>query len=262
MPEFSDQLNNTILLEKIPKRIVCLVPSITELLVDLDLRDNIIGITKFCVEPNDLRSNCKLIGGTKNVNVDLINKLKPDLIIANKEENLEETISLLKRNFPVWVSNVKTLDDNYDLIIKLSEIFDKKDIGNTIILKTKEVLKELKLKKEIQVLYLIWKNPFMSIGQDTFIFDILKRLGITNIIKENRYPIVDINNNYEFDFLFLSSEPYPFNNKDCYELEQNFPNKKTLFVRGDCFSWYGSRISKSKDYFKNLINILNKTTYI
>ena len=258
--KLTDQMNNTILLSNKPKRIVSLVPSITELLVDLGLENNLIGITKFCVEPSYLKSKIQIIGGTKNINLDKIRKLEPDFIIANKEENVESDILELKKFTNVWVSDIKTIDDNLNLINQLGLIFDKTNESINIINKTKSIFKTGPFLKNKKVLYLIWKNPFMSIGKDTFIHDVLTKLGFENSIQDYRYPIVDLVNFQNIDFVFLSTEPYPFSEKDFFEIQNQLPKSKIKIVDGTYFSWYGSRMSKSSEYFDELISNLDKTT--
>ena len=257
--KFIDQMNNTILLSDTPKRIVSLVPSITELLVDLGLENNLIGITKFCVEPSYLKSKIQIIGGTKNLNIDKIQKLAPDFIIANKEENIENEILELKKFSNVWVSDVKTIDDNFHLINQLGYIFDKKKESVNIINSTKSIFnKTLNFNnKNKKVLYLIWKNPYMSIGRDTFIHNILTQFGFENYIQNDRYPIVELENFKDIDIVFLSTEPYPFSEKDIFEIQNQLPKSQIKIVDGTYFSWYGSRISKSSDYFEQLITNLD-----
>ena len=257
--KFIDQMNNTILLSDTPKRIVSLVPSITELLVDLGLENNLIGITKFCVEPSYLKSKIQIIGGTKNLNIDKIQKLAPDFIIANKEENIESDILELKKFTIVWVSDVKTIDDNFDLINQLGYIFDKKKESVNIINSTKSIFNKVLNfnNKNKKVLYLIWNNPYMSIGRDTFIHNILTQFGFENSIQNDRYPIVELENFKDIDIVFLSTEPYPFSEKDIFEIQNQLPKSQIKIVDGTYFSWYGSRISKSSDYFEQLITNLD-----
>jgi iron complex transport system substrate-binding protein len=257
--EFIDQMNNTILLSSTPKRIVSLVPSITELLVDLGLETKIVGITKFCTEPNYLKSKCVIIGGTKNIRIKEIQELKPDFIIANKEENIENDIKDLKEFSNVWVSNIKTIEDNIYLINQLGKIFNKIDEAKIIISKIKTTfinLKKTKLKGK-DVLYLIWKNPYMSIGTDTFIHEVLSKIGLNNCVKQTRYPIIELDTFKSVEYVFLSSEPYPFTTKELIEIKSLLPDSKIFFVDGTYFSWYGSRISKSINYFENLISKLD-----
>ena len=93
-------------LKSAPRRIVSLVPSQTELLYDLGLEDRVVGITKFCVHPDYWRKTKKIIGGTKNFDFDTIRSLQPDLILGNKEENYQQGIAELKKEFPVWMSDI------------------------------------------------------------------------------------------------------------------------------------------------------------
>jgi ABC-type Fe3+-hydroxamate transport system substrate-binding protein len=257
--KFIDQMNNTILLSETPKRIVSLVPSITELLVDLGLEENIVGITKFCEEPNYLKNKIEIIGGTKNININKIKNLNPDLIIANKEENLEKQIIELKKYSNVWVSNIKNLEENLDLILKLGEIFNKKSESESLIKKTKLAIKTLsniKIKNN-KSLYLIWKNPYMSVGIDTYIHDIITKIGLKNCILMNRYPLVELSNFKNVDYILLSSEPYPFKKKDIYQIRNELTDPKIILVDGKFFSWYGSRFSKSLDYLEEFISKLD-----
>ena len=251
-------MNNTILLSSPPKRIVCLVPSITELLVDLGLEDKIIGITKFCVEPVYIRNKCTIVGGTKKIKLNKIHELNPDFIIANKEENNENDIVELKKSFKIWISDVKTINDNNYLIKQLGDIFNKKTEAERIINLTDDLFENLNNKfNNKRVLYLIWKNPLMTVGNDTFIHEIISKIGLKNCIEETRYPTIDINKFKNIEFVFLSSEPYPFNENDLKEIQKDFPYSKIFLVDGTYFSWYGSRLSKSKEYFEKFITKLD-----
>lgn len=248
----------TILLSSTPERIVCLVPSITELLVDLELENKIVGITKFCIKPNYLKNKCEIIGGTKKVNIKKIKDLKPDLIIANKEENNENDVNELKRFTKVLITEIKTIQDNISLIEFLGNLFTKKEIANKLISETLTIFKDLKKYqiKNKKVLYLIWKKPYMSVGIDTFIHEILNKIGFENVILQTRYPIIEIEEFIKVDYVFLSSEPYPFRKKDFIEIKNKLPHSKIIFVDGTYFSWYGSRVSKSRNYFETLISKL------
>src|SRR5665213_2671183 len=116
MPEFIDQTGRKVTVHDNPKRIISVVPSQTELLYDLGLRDEVIGVTKFCVHPNEWFHGKTRIGGTKKLDIEKIKSLNPDLIIANKEENTKEQIEELIKYFPVWISDVKTLEDALNMI--------------------------------------------------------------------------------------------------------------------------------------------------
>ena len=122
MKQFTDQLGTTHTFENTPKRIVSLVPSQTELLFDLGLEENIIGITKFCVHPTHLRSEKAMVGGTKNIKFDKIKALQPDIIICNKEENTKEIVAQLSQICPVWVTNIVSVEDNLQMITDFGNI--------------------------------------------------------------------------------------------------------------------------------------------
>ena len=255
--EFVDQLNRAVVLKKIPSRIISLVPSQTELLVDLGLRESIVGVTKFCIHPTNLKSEKTIVGGTKNVNFDKIKTLNPDIIICNKEENTEEMVFELEKIAPVWISDIKTIDESLLMIKQLGEIFDVVQKALEIILKIEIKLSELR--KIIQdfpkrnVLYIIWKDPYLAAGKDTFIDALLQANNFENSIdsSSSRYPEIGDDEFQKVDLIFLSTEPYPFKNKDILKLKDQFDAEVKL-VNGECFSWYGSRLIASMDYFKTL----------
>jgi len=251
-----DQLGRTIKLENKPRRIISLVPSQTELLFDLGLNEEVIGITKFCIHPPIWHSSKEKIGGTKNLNIDKIIQLKPDLIIANKEENDQDQIKSLIEQFPVWISDIKNLDDACLMIKDISELVDKSDNGKEIIKKIKKEFTKLDENlPKISCSYLIWDNPIMTVGGDTFISDMLARAGFNNVFQhKQRYPETTIEELKEKNpkYLLLSSEPYPYFEKLIPDYERNFPKMKIRLVDGELFSWYGSRLLNSPDYFLEL----------
>lgn len=254
--QFTDQIGKTIFFNQPPKRIVSLVPSQTELLFDLGLNDEIVGITKFCIHPKEIFESKIKIGGTKQLNINKIKELNPDLIIANKEENVKEQIEELARGFSVWTSDIYNLQDSIEMIEKIGELTDKENVSKAITKKIKEGFNQLR-KKNKRVLYLIWNKPFMAAGQNTFIGDMLNNCGLINVIeeKESRYPELSKGKIEELnpDFIFLSSEPYPFSNVHLNELTDYFPKSKIILVDGEMFSWYGSRLIKSADYLNQLL---------
>src|SRR5690606_15229799 len=128
-----DQLHRPLLLEKTPKRIISLVPSQTELLVDLGLESSIVGVTKFCVHPIHIKEEKVIVGGTKQVHFDKIRDLKPDIILCNKEENTKEMILELEKIATVHISDIYTIDDTLELIELYGDLFLKKDAAITMI---------------------------------------------------------------------------------------------------------------------------------
>lgn len=235
-------------------KVVSLVPSITEALFDLGLTDNeVVGRTKFCIHPAGLVKKVPVIGGTKNINIEKIKVLQPDLILANKEENVKEQVETLMTDFKVIVTNVETIEDNYYLLKNLGQIFNRQDKAQLFNLKIYDVL-QTKLNQRVKTAYLIWKNPYMTIGSDTFIHKILEEIGFENIFKDKkRYPIIEIKDLADAEIIMLSSEPFPFKEKHIEELKVFYPDKKIMIVDGEAFSWYGTHIAKCGNYFKKLV---------
>jgi ABC-type Fe3+-hydroxamate transport system substrate-binding protein len=261
----TDQLNRTIEFNFPPKRIISLVPSQSELLWHLGLQKELVGITKFCVHPNEMFRSVKRIGGTKTVKPDEIQKLKPDLIIANKEENQQEQIEELCKHFPIYISDIYNLNDALRMIEQVGLITDRKNKSEELVstIKEKHSLfksKNSKAKTVKRVAYLIWKNPYMAAGSSTFITNMLNECGFINVFgnHKNRYPEIDLEDlkKENLDFVFLSSEPYPFKEKHITELQSHLPNTKIILVNGEMFSWYGSRLVYAFDYFEELIKEL------
>ena len=259
MPDYPDQTGRTITLRSLPKRIISLVPSQTELLHFLGLNDEVIGITKFCIHPKEWFQSKPRIGGTKQLNMDAIRQLQPDLIIANKEENLKEQVEELARDYPVWISDVNDLSTAFDMIASVGGITGKKEEAAALINTLKKNFSGLApLTGPIEsrsACYLIWRNPYMTIGGDTFIHSMLEIAGFDNVYKSfTRYPEIAIDELKQSNckFLFLSSEPFPFKQKHIEELQKELPNFIILLVDGEMFSWYGSRMLKASGYFAKL----------
>lgn len=236
-------------------KIVSLVPSITEALFDLGLTENeVIGRTKFCIHPQEKIKNVSVIGGTKNINIEKIKALQPDLIIANKEENVKEQVEALMEDYKVMVTNIDTIEDNYYLLKNLGKLFGKEEKAQLYNLKIYDVLNQAKLDSPVKAAYLIWKNPYMTIGSDTFIHRILSEIGFQNIFKDKtRYPQITTEDLADADIIMLSSEPFPFKEKHIEELKVFYPDKKIMIVDGEAFSWYGTHIAKCEQYFKELL---------
>lgn len=256
-----DQLNRPLTPIQVPTRVVSLVPSQTELLFDLGLENHIVGLTKFCVRPKEARKIKKVVGGTKNIHIDKIKMLNPDLIMCNKEENTKEIVNTLSKVAPVYVSDINSVQDNLNFIADCGVIFNVESKADQLIEKINKALKsleiEIKERKEVRAAYFIWKNPWMVAGGNTFINHLMNLNKITNVFeKEERYPEITLGhaNLKTADYIFLSSEPFPFKEKHILELHQILSNTKVLLVDGEYFSWYGSRLLKAVNYFKNFIS--------
>ena len=257
---FVDQLNRKIVLQSFPpKRIVSLVPSQTELLFDLGLDEEVVGITKFCIHPEEWFRSKKRIGGTKQLNLSAIRALQPELVIANKEENLQQQVEELADEFPVWISDIRNLQHACDMIRLVGELVDRnqraKEISDDVIKKFAQLDSLTENCERPRVAYLIWKDPLMTVGGDTFIHDMINRAGFRNIFSDqNRYPATSLEelNSLRCELLLLSSEPFPFKQQHVDEMQMHLPNTNIVLVDGEMFSWYGSRLQYAPGYFTQL----------
>lgn len=262
MTPCTDQLGRTILLENKPQRIVSLVPSQTELLHYYGLDEQVIGITRFCIHPTHWYQQKQKVGGTKKLHLEKIASLKPQLIIGNKEENTKEDIDWLSARFPVWISDILNLYDANDMMEKLGDICEVRTKANTLLQSIKQNFEKLKFyskeKQNIRIVYLIWYDPMMVAGRDTFIDDMICRMGLTNACDSSRYPEMTMEELrlLQPDFIFLSSEPFPFSEKHVSAFRYILPDTRTIMVDGQFFSWYGSRLKDSPNYFKDLLQSL------
>jgi iron complex transport system substrate-binding protein len=259
MRAYIDQIGKVHTFETTPARIVCLVPSLTELLCDLDLESKLVGVTKFCVHPSHIRSAKTVVGGTKQVHAEKIRDLKPDIIICNKEENTLEMVNELSRIAPVWVTDIRTVDDCIRTIEDFGQLFNRRTEASKwrdkIKFEQQQFATFVATAPLRKVAYFIWKDPYMVAGSDTFIDELLQANGFTNIYSGGkRYPEIDLNmlRPLDPDLILLSSEPYPFKDEHAFEIGRHTHHAKTIFVDGEMFSWYGTRLVKSFRYFRLL----------
>lgn len=256
MPTFIDQLGRRLELAKPPERIVSVVPSQTELLYDLGLDDRVVGITKFCVRPEEWFRSKTRVGGTKQLKLDIIPDLKPDLILANKEENVAEQIAELALQFPVWVSDVKDLEDALQMIKPVGDMTNTRVRAQEIIHAIRDGLSTMKtLATPTRAAYFIWNDPMMVAGGDTFIHNMMTYFGVDNVFGgAERYPEVTPAQLQEAnpDVILLSSEPFPFAEKHTAAFAEVCPRARVLLVDGQMFSWYGSRLLHVPGYFNEL----------
>ncbi len=242
-----------------PQRILSLVPSITELLFDLGMAERVIGITKFCVHPASWYRSKTRIGGTKNPHIDQIRKLRPDLILANKEENREADIRELEKDFPVWISDVPTVDAALEMIQSIGNLTGSgkqaAEICQQFLQEKQDWLfwQQAQHIPALRTLYLIWKEPYMTVGNDTFIHAMLELAGARPVITQaRRYPVLNTEAILAMqpECVLLSSEPNPFQTKDQQEIQSLLPNARVELVDGEMFSWYGSRMIAAPGYFR------------
>jgi ABC-type Fe3+-hydroxamate transport system substrate-binding protein len=261
---FTDQLGNTVHLSAPPRRIVSLVPSQTELLFDLGLDDEIVGVTKFCVHPKEKCRTKTKVGGTKKFNFETIAALQPDLIIGNKEENGRTQIEVLQRLYPVWMSDIYNLEDALDMIKSVGDLTGKRPEAEKLSSKIAAAFQseipnppQRGKHSAIKAAYLIWYRPWMAVGRSTFIDNMLEQAGFTNVFhSKTRYPEITLEElaSAAPEVVMLSSEPYPFKEQHIAEIKQLCPSAVVKLVDGELFSWYGSRMLQSASYFSRLRN--------
>lgn len=260
MLSFIDQTNQKVVLSDSPNRIISLVPSQTELLFDLGLDKEVVGITKFCIHPEIWFRSKPRVGGTKQVKMEIIQQLEPDLIIANKEENVKEQVEELAKKYPVWISDIHSLGDALVMIREIGLLTGKQATAQKITRQINENFLALTpTHYRLKTCYLIWKDPYMTVGGDTFIHNMLETAGFENVFStRKRYPVISIDELKKSgcELLLLSSEPYPFQQKHMDELQQQLPDTRIILADGEMFSWYGSRLLKAPAYFTSLRNQL------
>lgn len=243
----TDQMGREVTFSFPPSRIISLVPSQTEFLIDIGAP--VVGRTKFCIHPKNKVDDIPIIGGTKKFAIDKIKALQPDLIIGNKEENEKEGIEALTKAYPVWMSDIFTLDDAFQMMVALGHYLNVERTTNKIVESCKEALSKVKNSKEDRVIYLIWRKPWMTAGKNTFIDHILNYLGYKNLITKDRYPEIALEDLKALkpDKILLSSEPFPFKEKHAEEIQNIIPDVKCELVDGELYSWYGSRLRAWSD---------------
>ncbi len=196
MPTYTDQMGHSVELPALPQRIVSIVPSQTELLFDLGLDEAVVGITRYGLYPEAKVQGRSIVGGTKNPDLDKIRALRPDLILGNKEENRQEDIEALRKEFPVWVSEVDNLADATAMIRGVGQVVGKETSAEWIANRIEKRFEELSAEtmpglpgRQPKVAYLIWRKPWMVAGSGTFINDMLRRAGFDNAFAQQaRYP--------------------------------------------------------------------------
>lgn len=248
--EFIDQLDNILILTSYPQRIISLVPSLTELLFDLGLDEEVVGVTDYCVLPSDKVSDRAKIGGPKQFNFQTIDDLKPDLLIGNREENYQSGISRLQEKYPVWMSDIVTLEDMYKMIRGIGAVTGCNTKADEISRKISQSISTLPQFKPLRAAYLIWNDPLMVAAGDTFINEMMYKCGLENIFTGlSRYPAIDPDELAGAEIILLSTEPYPFSEKDIDHFQHKYTGSMVKIVDAAKFSWYGSHILHSADYF-------------
>jgi ABC-type Fe3+-hydroxamate transport system substrate-binding protein len=253
----TDARGHSISLDSPPRRIVSLVPSQTELLAHLGLEAEIVGITRFCERPEHLQSDTTIVGGTKQVDAETVRALNPDLILANHEENTAEDVEALEAIAPVFVTEVKTVSGALDMIRTVGTLTGTTDQTSTLVGKIISRFESLPDFAPLRAAYLIWREPYMTVGHDTFIHDVMQWGGLENAYGDRtRYPEVTLDAlaDQDLDVVLCSSEPFPFHQDDQFtaDLRDALSDTPVAVVDGQPFSWYGPRLLDTPAYLTNL----------
>ncbi len=238
-------------------KIISTVPSQTELLYYLGLEKQVQGITAYCVHPKHWLQEKTVIGGTKDLKLDLIESLKPDLILGNHEENVKEQIERLQQNFKVHISHIESVEDALNMILEVGALTNTRTKAKMLIAEIQTLRAKLeKPKQKKRVAYFIWNEPMMLAGKNTFIGKMLEEAGFENVapLSEQRYPQIafDKITSLKADVLLLSSEPFSFTTKHLHHLAQANPTCLCKIVDGELFSWYGNRMLLAFKYLQQL----------
>ncbi|WP_174613017.1 ABC transporter substrate-binding protein [Virgibacillus ihumii] len=242
-----------------PKRIVSFAPAITETMYRLNLDEEIVGRTGFCIHPKGRVEQAKKVGGTKQVKLDRVHELQPDLIIVEKEENTKEMVEQLEEHYPVYCFEVQTVDDAYRMIHDLGDVTDREQKAVTLERDIQSAFQQLPNITGTRAAYVIWKNPYMVAGGDTYINSLLQKIGFTNAFEtyEGRYPEVTKEDFQQanLDYVFLATEPYPYKEKHLAEFQEMMPAAIPDLIDGEMF-WYGGRMLDAVSYFNEKLSIL------
>jgi ABC-type Fe3+-hydroxamate transport system substrate-binding protein len=218
-----DDLGDELLLEQLPRRIVSLVPSVTETVVDLGAGDRLVGITNYCVHPAEAVASLRKVGGTKGFSFEKIDELHPDLILANKEENRRHQIDRLRESYPVFVTYPRTVDDAIKMVIDLGALTGTSAQAREFALSCESVMEAVDGNvTALRTACFIWRDPWMAAGHDTYMNSLLSRLGFANVFEksEGRYPETTLQSVLERDpeVILLPDEPYEFGQIDREEI--------------------------------------------
>lgn len=257
MIRVTDQLGRKVTLAKAPQRIVSLCPSITEMLYHFGLEEKVVGRTRFCIHPKEKVKHALRVGGTKDIKLDRLFSLKPDLVIAEKEENIQEQIEEISRQCPVYVADVKGLESALEMMHGIGEACGKAAAGSKLAQEVSSAFSTLiPQPNKPRTAYFIWKDPWMLAGKDTYIQDLLARMGYVNVALDldGRYPAIDEKQLIALapEQVLLSSEPFPFAQEHIEALSALLPNANIQLVDGEYFSWYGSRMLDAVTYLQSM----------
>ncbi|MCX7607255.1 MAG: helical backbone metal receptor [Bacteroidia bacterium] len=259
-----DSLGRRLQIPEYPQRIISLCPSQTETLFALGVGPQIVGRTRYCIEPKGQIEQVAVVGGTKKVDVPLIATLQPDLIIAQMEENTAADVERLSQLAPVYVTRVERYEEALESIQRLGDITQKQREAEQLIQEITFAFSQIPTASEpLRVLYLIWRKPYMAAGANTYIDSLLTRLGWQNEAASlpGRYPTLESDKHVAPELILLSDEPFPFSEKHIPEIQRIWPSAMVYCVKGDYFSWYGARMRKAAPYLRQLLENIAKERF-
>ncbi|MEQ8700523.1 MAG: helical backbone metal receptor, partial [Bauldia litoralis] len=233
-------------------RIACLVPSLTELLIDLGLADRIVARTRFCIHPSPAVDAIPAVGGTKKVHLERLRAMAPTHAIVNIDENTREMADALGAFVPhLVVTHPLSPDDNRDLYALFGQVFDCKEKAELLYTAYNEAKQAISGDSGAfpprTVVYLIWKDPWMTVSRDTYVSALLDLVNWRTLChdQDRRYPAIEITPDLikQTDLFLFSSEPYSFSTADidAFARDHDCPREKLRLVDGEYCSWYGSR---------------------
>jgi ABC-type Fe3+-hydroxamate transport system substrate-binding protein len=241
------------------------VPSATESVFALGAGDRLVGVTRYCVRPPEAKLRASVVGGTKSPRLDAIRDLKPDLILANQEENREDDVNELDEVAPVYVAFPRDLSSAFTELDNLAMMLDCREVGQEVLDELEQfrerLLEESRARSRFRFLYLIWRNPFMAAGRETFIDAFFQEAGGQNVVdaEAGRYPKLTASDIEALrpDAVLLSSEPFPFESRHTSELldalsDRGILEGRTFLVDGELLSWHGVRLREGIPYLSRL----------
>ena len=268
MPTATDGLGHTLELKRPARRVVSLVPSLTEAVAVFGKPEALVGCTKFCEEPPNVVSGLRKLGGTKDPNIEAIVALEPDLVLANKEENRQEDVeALIAAGLNVYVGDAPSVGGAIDELEQVMTLLSAVPFKALREMRA-ELDRQTQLSADrprVRVFCPIWRNPYLAVGGNTYAGDVLRLVGAENVFEAHpsgsRYPQVSLANIEAAapDVILLPSEPFHFRerHRDEFLALRSLPasqNDAVSLFDGRALTWYGPRITESLETIEALVD--------